>query len=73
MRQLEGQEVKFFQFGDDCGLFSGDSMVGKLEIENRQVKVPKDEGSKKRRKATKDEISKLEPGQERSFRLVEKF
>ena len=48
-------------------------MVGKLEIENRQVKVPKDEGSKKRRKATKDEISKLEPGQERSFRLVEKF
>ena len=58
LKQLEGQEVKFFQFGDDCGLFSGESMVGKLEIENRQVKILNEEGARKKRKATREEISK---------------
>lgn len=63
VKELHNKPVRMFQFIDDEGIYSKDSLFGFLELDNRRVKVRK-EGSSKKQILTNEEVTNLEEGDE---------
>lgn len=67
VKELNDKPVRFFQFIDDEGTYSTDSMLGLLNLENRKIKVTK-EGSSKKKNLSKEEVLQLKDEDEVSVR-----
>jgi len=76
VKELHNKPVRYFQFVDDEGIFSNESLFGQLNLENRRVKMNID-GSSKKKNLTNAEVAELKDEDEVSIRwpikVFEKF